>query len=265
MTEIIVIMVIIAVLAAFIIPAYTAYIDKAGQKACQINRSFLLNHYHYYKKLKPGAGYNDFIAAENFGGDVTCPARGVYKYDIDPATGKERIKCSVHGGHFYNFYFTTKQNNLAISAKSSYAAFIDYYEYAVANGLTDKSIASLTYNMGLKKANGDTNETDKAIKFWNGVMAAAGLSMTDLNKISDSKFFAVYNEEGQRTNEVNAVFYKIGGKSVMYFAATGSRPEAYYISNKNWTDYPSGIDRFDRLRPLNPDGTLMEGFEQYTP
>ena len=125
MTEIIVIMVIIAVLAAFIIPAYTAYIDKAGQKACQINRSFLLNHYHYYQKLKPEAGYNDFIAAENFGGDVTCPAGGVYKYDIDPATGKERIKCSVHGGHFYNFYFTTQLNNLAISVKSSYAAFID--------------------------------------------------------------------------------------------------------------------------------------------
>ena len=131
--------------------------------------------------------------------------------------------------------------------------------------MTDKSIASLTYNMGLKKANGDTNETDKAIKFWNGVMVAAGLSMTDLNKISDSKFFAVYNEEGQRTNEVNAVFYKIGGKSVMYFAASGSSPEAYYISNKNWTDYPSGIDRFDRQRPLNPGGTLMEGFELFTP
>jgi len=263
--EIIVTLAIISILAASIIPSCISYIDKTNEKTCQISRDWLMTHYHSYKNLMPNASYDHFLAAENFGSDVSCPSGGIYKYDIELATGKERIQCSIHGGHFYNFYYSHQPDELATSAKSGYTAFLDYYEYAVANGLTSKSISALTYNMGLKRADGDEGATDQCTKFWNGVMALTDLTLTDLDNISDNKFFAAYNDEGQRTNTVNAVFYKIGSRSVMYFAATDTSPEAYYVSYNNWTAYPVGVDRFDRKPPLNPDGTLMEGFEVYTP
>lgn len=102
LVEIIVTLVILAILAAFLIPSLTSYIDKAKEKQCQINRSAIMRHYkaasaYYYndndedvtlQKLLNG-DYSDFTEDIN---DFRCPSGGVYSVAGD---GKSII-CSIH-------------------------------------------------------------------------------------------------------------------------------------------------------------------------
>lgn len=103
LTEMIVVLVILAVLAAFAIPTMLGYISSSQEKLCDITR---LDMVRLYKTSLIGkeasasqSGFENF-ATDNWGSIPQCPAGGDYTYSVSlGADGKiiAEIQCSVHG------------------------------------------------------------------------------------------------------------------------------------------------------------------------
>ncbi len=100
--ETIVVLVILAVLAAILVPSLVGWIDRANELTCQINRSQIINHYHRVQALEYADGadvrLSDVLAgryevcADDVAG-LTCPSGGTYTADDK----NETIACSIHG------------------------------------------------------------------------------------------------------------------------------------------------------------------------
>ena len=103
LTEMIVVLVILAVLAAFTIPTMLGYISSSQEKLCDITR---LDMVRLYKTSLIGkeasaskSGFETF-AKENWGSLSQCPAGGEYIYNASlGADGKiiAEVFCSKHG------------------------------------------------------------------------------------------------------------------------------------------------------------------------
>lgn len=103
LTEIIVVLVILAVLAAFAIPTMLGYVYNSQEKLCNVTR---MDMTRLYKTLLIGkeasaskTGFETF-ATENWGSLSQCPAGGDYTYSASVgADGKiiAEILCSKHG------------------------------------------------------------------------------------------------------------------------------------------------------------------------
>ncbi|MGV8906653.1 MAG: leucine-rich repeat protein [Acetobacterium sp.] len=103
LVEIIVVLVILAILAAFTIPTMLGYISSSQEKLCNVTR---LDMVRLYKTSMIGkessaskAGFKSF-ALENWGSLSQCPSGGVYTYNVTVGSGtdiKAEILCSKHG------------------------------------------------------------------------------------------------------------------------------------------------------------------------
>lgn len=102
LTEIIVVLVILAILAAFTIPTMLGYISSSQEKLCNVTRMDMARLYKTSLIEKESsvskAGFESF-ARENWGSLSQCPAGGVYTFNASLDTeGKiqAEILCSVH-------------------------------------------------------------------------------------------------------------------------------------------------------------------------
>ena len=101
LVEVIVTLVILALIAAVIVPALTGWIDHSREKICQIHRYEIIRWYRTEQQLHYADGVSVTLA-DVLAGNVpetasdvpaaTCPSGGTYT-----ASG-ESIACSVHGG-----------------------------------------------------------------------------------------------------------------------------------------------------------------------
>lgn len=99
LVEVIVVLVIIAILAAVVIPTLTGYIDKSKESVCKYNRSSIIRWYKAYHNLNPSVTLSDVISlnCDDLNADVSgsqCPSDGDYYLSDD---GKQ-ILCTVHDG-----------------------------------------------------------------------------------------------------------------------------------------------------------------------
>ena len=102
LTEIIVVLVILAILAAFTIPTMLGYISGSQEKLCNVTRMDMVRLYKTSLIGKEAsaskAGFESF-AKENWGSLSQCPAGGIYTFNASfNAEGKiqAEIRCSVH-------------------------------------------------------------------------------------------------------------------------------------------------------------------------
>jgi len=95
--ELMIVIVIIGVLAAIGVPAYTSYIEKSKKTVCFTNLRVLNTAVEMYK-LEKGGAPADFDALKGYMDDdfseLKCPKGGTYGLS---ATGVP--ECSVHGGY----------------------------------------------------------------------------------------------------------------------------------------------------------------------
>ncbi|MBU4542243.1 MAG: type II secretion system protein [Firmicutes bacterium] len=103
LTEIIVVLVILAVLAAFTIPTMLGYVSSSQEKLCNITRMDMTRLYKTSLIGKEASASTDgfkSFAIENWGSLSQCPAGGDYTYSASlGADGKvtAEILCSKHG------------------------------------------------------------------------------------------------------------------------------------------------------------------------
>lgn len=108
LVEIIVVLVIIAVLAAILIPSLTGYIDKANKTACLETRAMLSHQILAARALHPELSKEDILggAASDLvdPDEYKCPSGGTYSYKDGVLT------CSIHGdeGGSSETYFKSK-------------------------------------------------------------------------------------------------------------------------------------------------------------
>lgn len=103
LVEIIVVLVILAILAAFTIPTMLGFVSSSQEKLCNVTR---LDMVRLYKTSMIGkessastAGFESFAAA-NWGSLSQCPSGGIYTYSVTVGPGTEinaEILCSKHG------------------------------------------------------------------------------------------------------------------------------------------------------------------------
>lgn len=100
LVEIIVVLVIIAVLASFAVPAFASYIDISQKKVCRVNRLSLERHMHNLRLLEPDMALTPDELLQSLlsgSGNIAeggCPRGGDYSLDADSG----RVVCSLHGG-----------------------------------------------------------------------------------------------------------------------------------------------------------------------
>lgn len=103
LTEVIVVLVILAVLAAFTIPTMLGYVSSSQEKLCNITRMDMTRLYKTSLIGKEASASTDgfkSFAIENWGSLSQCPAGGDYTYSASlGADGKvtAEILCSKHG------------------------------------------------------------------------------------------------------------------------------------------------------------------------
>lgn len=89
LTEIIVVMAIISILAAIMVPSVTRYIDESKAKECEINRKSLVALLDSARAQNPDTTMFDIIKANP---DISCPSTS----ETYEATDKDTIKCPFH-------------------------------------------------------------------------------------------------------------------------------------------------------------------------
>ncbi len=103
LVEVIVTLLILAVLSAIIVPSAVGWIEKADEKACQLNRSQIIRYYAYVRQLEYKESGEVTLSAvlagdyEVCAADVAvllCPTGGTYTADDENGV----IACSHHGG-----------------------------------------------------------------------------------------------------------------------------------------------------------------------
>lgn len=102
LTEMVVVLVILAILAAFAIPTMLGYISSSQEKLCNVTRMDMVRLYKTSLIGKEAsvskAGFESF-AIENWGSLSQCPSGGVYTFNASlDAAGMihAEILCSVH-------------------------------------------------------------------------------------------------------------------------------------------------------------------------
>lgn len=92
LVELLVVLVIMAILAATVIPSMFGFVDKSKETLCQVNRQIIQRGWQYAKVFDP-----DMTLAEYFSSDdeykdgAECPSGGVY------TVSGNFISCSIHG------------------------------------------------------------------------------------------------------------------------------------------------------------------------
>lgn len=102
LVEVIVVLVILALLAAIIVPTLVKYIDSSQEKVCHANMLILLRHYKTYLILMPDTSLSDYVT--NNTDNLKCPAGGTYSVILNPVTHDEELFCSKHGSSTGNTY-----------------------------------------------------------------------------------------------------------------------------------------------------------------
>lgn len=102
LTELIIVIAILAILAAILIPMMVGWIGDANKDVCFANQSQILRNYQYLKVLEAAKG-NDVKLSDVLAGNydlyttdissAACPSGGTYTADDE----NERIICSIHG------------------------------------------------------------------------------------------------------------------------------------------------------------------------
>lgn len=102
LVEIIVVLVILAILAAFILPTMLGYVSESKRKLCEVDRSDMVRLYKTARMNKAYFGEyesidnDDFKAfvEENWGKGHKCPAGGKYTYEVKD--NGVFVRCSTH-------------------------------------------------------------------------------------------------------------------------------------------------------------------------
>lgn len=89
LVELIVVLVILSILAAYTVPAMTKYFDRANERECAANRKALVSALEGKQAGDPAATMADVLAEHT---DVTCPGGGSYA-----EADKQTVMCSRHG------------------------------------------------------------------------------------------------------------------------------------------------------------------------
>lgn len=89
LTEIIVVMAIISILAAIMVPSVTRYIDESKAKECEINRKSLVALLDSARAQNPAATMQDIIKANP---DISCPSLSIPYVAKDENT----VSCPYH-------------------------------------------------------------------------------------------------------------------------------------------------------------------------
>ena len=97
--ELIVVIVIMATLAAFIVPIYTSYIEKSRQSVCLANREELAREVYIEYSLGNYASLADCFTSvyTSHGSANICPSSGIYTWVSDTST-TGHVVCSYHDG-----------------------------------------------------------------------------------------------------------------------------------------------------------------------
>lgn len=96
LTELIIAIAIIAVIAAIAVPNYNRYITRTRENVCIINRQTLLYEYHINCIDEPGTTLSDYIN-KYYAGNLKsiCPSEGILTASGSGETAK--LSCSLHG------------------------------------------------------------------------------------------------------------------------------------------------------------------------
>lgn len=103
LTEIIVVLVILAILAAFAIPTMLGYVAESEKKLCDVTRTDMCRLYETSLRadmnILTDAAFEDFVI-ENWGNADECPGGGTYTYVAKEVEGQQviSISCSLHDG-----------------------------------------------------------------------------------------------------------------------------------------------------------------------
>lgn len=95
--ELVLVLLIVAVLAAVLLPRYLNVAADGERELCELNRSTILRLYAAHRLLHPNCTLSDVLSGacadfEDDTSDYACPGGGAY---VSP--DNERILCSKHG------------------------------------------------------------------------------------------------------------------------------------------------------------------------
>ncbi|MEA4923409.1 MAG: prepilin-type N-terminal cleavage/methylation domain-containing protein [Eubacteriaceae bacterium] len=94
LTEVIVVLVILAILAAIFIPTMIHYINKSEKQACALQRSDITRYYSLYKTAYSEESFEKYVQ-DNYGDpDTLCPSDGKYTFKV--VNGVMTVICSKH-------------------------------------------------------------------------------------------------------------------------------------------------------------------------
>lgn len=89
--ELMTVMVVLAILAAIIVPGFISYIDKQKTKECKSNQNSLVLYLKSERIKDPETSMQEVI--DNYEDTLSCPSGGVYTQ-----TDKDTVSCN-HSGH----------------------------------------------------------------------------------------------------------------------------------------------------------------------
>jgi prepilin-type N-terminal cleavage/methylation domain-containing protein len=92
LVELLVVLVILAILAAAVIPSMLGYIDKSNEIMCKVQRSTILRGWRYAKVFNEDLSLSDYYSSgDEYIAGAKCPSGGTYT--INGST----VICSIHG------------------------------------------------------------------------------------------------------------------------------------------------------------------------
>ncbi|MDK2942556.1 MAG: hypothetical protein PWP56_2069 [Acetobacterium sp.] len=162
MVEIIVVLVILAVLAAFVMPTMLGFAGHAEESLCSTERTEIVKYFEINARIHPGLTIEEFIE-DNYGElDELCPAGGeyyAYSYFEDDQTAVAVVYCSEHTPTADGrLYILSRQIMDNISEMTD----TEIQEYL---GITNHNFSNDTFRAKIFEENGGTwNELSESIK-----------------------------------------------------------------------------------------------------
>lgn len=151
LTEIIVVLVILAVLAAFAIPTMFGFVSHAQESLCDTQRKDIVRLFESQSRLTKDLKIDDFIEANYGDEDHLCPGGGKYEGVVDDQNNPvvAMVYCSKHTaaaeGRLYpdTLVLLDKMENMTTDEQKR--------EYL---GITDTSFSNDTYRAKILAENG---------------------------------------------------------------------------------------------------------------